>query len=187
MTLLTRVFAATPCYLLKLGGLLKKSQINKDVAVLSAGIVTPSPGASNSGGTALAPDLVKSLYDRYGIGSLVDGYAVHVYPSPLSEPIQEAKRTEALVERALGPFCSGKTASKPCWITEWRFKFSSNQCPSEDHERATRFARFMNLAACVTKSYPIRAMYVYDWEQSPTYGIFRCGRLLSSGKQLQPN
>lgn len=156
------------------------SRQNGAVPLLSAGIVTPgSSGRTRSGGTALTAELVKHLYQKYYIPQLVDGFAFHSYPGVSDDPEVQLKLTTSNLRRGLLKFCDGSLGQKGCWITEWGFKFVDDDCQTGDGMRALRMEQFLRVASC-SKTL-ISAVYLYDWDQSPTYSIYRCGKLLDGG------
>ena len=78
------------------------------------------------------PDSIAFLRQN-GLDELVDGYAVHTYPS--ADPsLSVAARAELLEQRGVLSAC--RRGAKPCWVTEWGFQNAAQACPLHDEARA---------------------------------------------------
>lgn len=158
---------------------------NTQTKILAAGIVMPgAESVTHSGGSVLAIDVVDYLYRKLGIFDLVDGISVHSYPATNNDHSAQESLILQNLGRAIPKLCGGP-GQKACWITEWGFRSNGNGCQVDDRKRAQTMQQFLTVAACFGSS--IRGAYLYDWDQSPSYGIYRCGRVLESGKSIGAN
>jgi hypothetical protein len=66
---------------------------------------------------------------------MVDGYAVHVYPSG-NPSLTVSERIDTLNKDAFAQ-C---TSTKPCWLTEWGFNNNDKSCPVDDAKRVQLIA-----------------------------------------------
>ncbi|WP_457094731.1 hypothetical protein [Microvirga sp. P5_D2] len=149
------------------------------VPIITAGLTDISASwLANRGGTHVAgTDVLKRLLEL-GIGKYSDGIAWHVY-SPFA-PHKDLGRE--LKEKLKG--CgTAITGGHPCWITEFGASVPNESCDVEDALRRLQ----INIAAEVItnqgSSAVAGAMY-YDWDQSKSRGLVRCGRVSKAVEAL---
>jgi hypothetical protein len=146
--------------------------------LLSAGFIDArSPFIMQSGGTALSLPLTARLLRASGAIRNLDGLAVHVYPrvGPGRQPAQTA------IAEAVGfadHFCAEMT--KPCHLTEWGF--ARPQGCGTDPGRSQMFEQFVT---AMRNSATIRSAYLFDWDASRTYNIYRCGGLVDGASAVR--
>jgi len=156
--------------------LLRASEAGKTALVVAAGLYAPSPWTLESGGAALTLGATKALFDRLGITGASDALAVHVYPS---NDASFSRMVAAL--RSATEICGDRGQGKPCFVTEWGFANSSETAARDDSARLARFRTFERALACIDRAQDIRAAYLFSWDESPTYSVWRRNRLLDGG------
>jgi hypothetical protein len=159
-----------------------RSTINRTTPILSAGLADGGLPGKKPGqrldGVSIPATL--EFFRQNGVDKMVDGYAVHVYPSE-NPSLTVSERVDTLNKDAFA-LC---TSAKPCWLTEWGFNNNDKSCPVDDAKRVqligamrdalTRFARQGRLAAAV----------YFSWGGHPGEAgstVFRCGALTDAGK-----
>ena len=161
--------------------MLRASAAGKTALVISAGLYAPSAWTTVSGGAALSLPLTKDLFDRLGITQVVDGVAIHVYPPGGSQ--DEAGQALLLTSlRSALQVCGLRGAGKPCFVTEWGYPNSAAIAARDDHARLTLFRSFERGLSCLDRAQDIRAAYLFSWDESPSYSVWRHDRLLDAGR-----
>ncbi|MFO1189300.1 MAG: hypothetical protein U1E97_06855 [Alphaproteobacteria bacterium] len=156
--------------------LLRASDAGKAALVIAAGLYAPSPWTLESGGAALTLRATKALFDRLGITRAADALAVHVYPANEASFPQMVAALQSATE-----ICGDRGQGKPCFITEWGFANSSPLAARDDSVRLARFRTFERALACIDRAQDIRAAYLFSWDESPAYSVWRANRLLDGG------
>jgi hypothetical protein len=146
----------------------------------AAGLPGKRPGQKLDGVSVPA---TLAFLRQNGMDKLVDGYAVHVYPSgDLRRPL--AARISDLDQDAFA-LC---TPAKPCWLTEWGFGNPQSTCPIDEGTRAKLIQAERDAFAPFVKQGRLAALLYYVWSGMPGQktedpaGIFRCGALTAAGK-----
>ena len=154
------------------------SRLNRHTPIISAGL------AQNLGTKQVEVNLYDTIAFLYqnGMGKLVDGYGIHVYPSgDLNRPV--STRVASLEETMLS---ACRLGGKPCWITEWGFGNLDESCPTPDGTRAKLVQAMRSAFQHFASQRQIAALIYYDWGTMPgkpdSWGIFRCGTLTEAGK-----
>jgi hypothetical protein len=148
------------------------------VPLISAGFIDGrSPFVIQSGGTALSLRLTAQLLRDSGAMEQIDGLAVHVYPR-VGRDHRAAREVIADAVGFADRFCAEMT--KPCHLTEWGFARPPG-CGT-DPARARLFEEFVDE---VRRSATIRSAYLFAWDESGTYGVFRCGSLVDGGAAIR--
>ncbi len=160
------------------------SAANKQTPLLSAGLADPGLTGSYPGrkldGVSIGGTL--GFLRANGLDQLVDGYAVHVYPS--NDP-SESQATRAAKLQA-DTFAACVPGGKPCWLTEWGFTDKSTSCPLDDTTRAGIISTMRAILAPLAASGQLQAAIYYSWSghfgtQNSPEAIYRCGALTQSG------
>jgi hypothetical protein len=173
------------------------AKINQKTPILSGMSADWNMAGSRKKGSGV-PDAVSipdsiAFLRQIGGDKLVDGYAVHTYPT--GDPkVSVAARVALLEQRGILSEC--KQGTKPCWMTEWGFNNAVQACPLDDSTRAKviqeergAFKQFENqgrLAALLFYSWS--GILPFSWEKvdadrkADPGAIFRCGALTDAGK-----
>jgi|SRR5579859_429842 len=162
------------------------SKLNQTTPILSGASGDwgpPGPKSWNHEVGVNMPDSIEFLREN-GLDKLVDGYAVHVYPS--GDPHLSIAERVASLEKTIFNACGEGT--KLCWLTEWGLPNPSQACPPVNEnlrrkavqDERTAFEHFV-------KKGRLAAIFYYSWGSDvpgPTesYAIFRCGGLTEAGK-----
>jgi hypothetical protein len=140
-----------------------------------------APGWDGKAGVSL-PDTIAFLRQNR-MDKLVDGYAVHVYPT--GDPrATVAARVAELDRKRIFSQCGG--GAKPCWLTEWGISNASPSCPIDDAKRRQAIEAERNALAQFARQKKLAAAIYYTWDGVPPgsdpIGVFRCGVLTDAGK-----
>jgi hypothetical protein len=174
-----------------------RAKVNEKTPILSGmsadwNLAGPRKKGSGVPDAVSIPDSIAFLR-QIGGDQLVDGYAVHTYPT--GDPnVSVAARVAFLEQRGILSEC--KQGTKPCWMTEWGFNNGAQTCPLNDSARAKviqqergafkQFADQGRLAAILFYSWS--GVLPFSWEKvdanrkADPESIFRCGALTSAGK-----
>jgi hypothetical protein len=161
------------------------SQINRATPVLLGGLANvdlPKAQSYNKVVAAAIPDTIQFLR-RNGLDELVDGYAVHFYPS--GDPRQSVSARTATLQNILGE-CRKDT--KPCWLTEWNFNNGNKSCPINDAARLQLVQTERKAFEPFVVQGRLKALLWYSWngdyvgEKENPGAIFRCGALTDAGR-----
>ena len=161
------------------------SQHNKTTPILSAGMADwglPSAKSWNNHAGVSIPDAIEFLRQN-GMDSLVDGYAVHVYPS--SDPHTPVSSRTSQLKQDI--FAGCKDRARPCWLTEWGVSSPGQSCPLNDEARTQVVIDERNAFAPFVSQGQLAAIIYFPWSGLPDQkvdpnAIFRCGALSNSGK-----
>jgi hypothetical protein len=158
------------------------STANRTTPILSAGLADGGLPGKKPGqkldGVSIPATL--EFFRQNGIDKIVDGYAVHVYPSG-NPSLTVSQRIETLNKDAFA-LC---TSAKPCWLTEWGFNNNDKSCPIDDAKRVQLFAAMRGALGQFARQGRLAASIYFSWGgQSGEAGstIFRCGALTEAGK-----
>lgn len=168
---------------------LLKTKQHQLTPVISAGLTgafaTPN-SVARTGASLVDLDLSIELFAKYRIFNNVDGIAVHVYVNNSSDKKPSLFRhLFHRVEQATRLCEAGNEWKLPCWITEWGFKEQGNGCNFKIRDsRVRKVQDFQKSIGCLMTERRIHASFIFDWDKSPDYSIWRCGRLLESGQIL---
>ncbi len=170
------------------------STLNQQTPVLTAGFGAyeledgPVPGQKTD---MVSVNDTLDFMRANGLDSLVDGYAVHVYPmgTGAGDPKAAAIRRERLAKYVLKQ-CrpAGTPGGKPCWLTEWGFNNKDQSCPTNDTTRALLVREMMGNYRPYVQQGSLIGLFYYSWNNvpdSPSFSpltIFRCGSLTEGGK-----
>jgi hypothetical protein len=160
------------------------SKLNKATPILSgASGDWGLPGAkswSNQLGVSVL-DSIEFLREN-GLDKLVDGYAVHVYPS--GDPHRSISMRVASLEQYVFGEC--KQGTKPCWLTEWGFPNPSQSCPINDATRTQVIEAQRSAFRQFAQQRRLAAIIYYTWSAPATkpdpMAVFRCNALTDAGK-----
>lgn len=184
---------------LKLLGVLKDirdhSSLNQRTPILTAGLGNyerddgPLPGHPK--GDIVSVNSTIEYMRAHGLDSLVDGYAIHVYPfsNNPGDPKATADR-KARLEKYDFTECRavGSSEGKPCWVTEWGFNNLDVACPTDDSGRASLVREMMRDFQPYVRQGRLAGLLYFPWNSDPaatavSYGsIWRCGSLTESGR-----
>jgi len=163
----------------------------RNTPIITAGLTgaEADSGTVSRGGAGVASfSLSMSYYLKYGALVQADGIAVHVYPAITARDEKgQFLQTFAAIEKATRLCAEGQKVKSnlSCWITEWGFRSLGDACTMDDKARATKMREFAAAVGCLAKTRRIHTAYLYDWDASSDYSIWRCNRLLEGGKALQ--
>jgi hypothetical protein len=160
------------------------SAVNKQTPLLSAGLADPGLPGTYPGrrldGVSISGTL--SFLRANGLDALIDGYAVHVYPS--NNPDETLAQRAATLKA--DTFAACVPGGKPCWLTEWGFNNKSTACPLDDATRAGIVSTMRTILGQLVASGQLRAAIYYSWSghlgvQNSPEAIYRCGALTQAG------
>lgn len=162
-----------------------QSRVNRTTPILSgtsANWGLPGPKAWDKKTGVSITDAIEYLRQN-GMDKLVDGYAVHDYPS--GDP--HAPMTARIKELESNIFAACKPGGKPCWLTEWGIGNADQSCPLNDEKRKQAIAAERTAFEQFIRQRRLAAAIFYDWTGLPgktadPAGIFRCGALTDAGK-----
>lgn len=160
--------------------LLRASSAGKKALLVSAGLYAPSPWTLKSNGSALTLPATKAIFERFGIMQAVDAMAVHVYP-PREVAAGAIFPKMLAAVKSTTQICGVRGAGKPCFITEWGFQNLEATAERDDRARLALFQSFERVLSCLDRSQDIRGAYLFSWDESPRYSVWRNGRLLDGG------
>jgi hypothetical protein len=169
------------------------SKLNQHTAIISAGLadLSGSDWTRQRKADAVSISATLDFMLANGLDKLVDGYGIHSYP-PSSDPGTPAgasKRREHVEENGIEE-CQppGKTAGKPCWITEWGVGGANRSCPVVDKDKVKLVREMRDYYDELARQGRIKALVFYVWhgdwhaqEENPA-SAFRCGSLTESGR-----
>lgn len=169
------------------------SKLNQHTAIISAGLadLSGSDWTRQRKADAVSISATLDFMRANGLDKLVDGYGIHSYP-PSSDPGTPAgasKRREHVEENGIeGCQPPGKTAGKPCWITEWGVGGANRTCPVVDKDKVKLVGEMRDYYDELARQGRIKALIFYVWHgdwhaqvENPA-SAFRCGSLTESGR-----
>ena len=172
-----------------------QSKLNRQTPVLTGGLAVyetddgPLPKGSNT--DLVSANATLEFMRANGLDSLVDGYAVHVYPrgNGPGDPAAGADRKDKLAKYVLKE-CrpAGAKDGKPCWLTEWGFNNTDMKCPIDDAGRTLLVREIMNDYRPYVRDGRLAGLLTYAWNDVPgakslsPLTLFRCGALTTSGQ-----
>jgi hypothetical protein len=165
------------------------SNINKNTVLLAAGLsdVTSSK-LSNHQNYADALGLAATIQylKKNGLNSLIDGYAIHIYPSD-SAPGNKKFDTNR-IHKFETDMSACAIGGKPCWITEWGFPNKKNTCPVDDSTRKKLVQQMLSLFQPFIMSGRLKGIFLFAWSGDPRekalnlFSVYRCNKLTSAGR-----
>ena len=171
------------------------SSLNRRTPVLTAGLGNyeredgPLPGKPK--GDIVSVNSTLEYMRAHGLDSLVDGYAIHIYPfsNNPGDPTAAASRKANLAKYDFTECrAAGSKDGKPCWVTEWGFNNLDMSCPINDSGRVTLVREMMSDFRPYAQQGRLKGLLYFSWNSDPaaktvSYGsIWRCGSLTDSGK-----
>ena len=171
------------------------SSLNKRTPVLTAGLGNyeqddgPLPGKPK--GDIVSINSTIEYMRAHGLDSLVDGYAIHIYPfsNNPGDPKAAASRKARLVKYDFTECrAAGSKDGKPCWVTEWGFNNLDMACPIDDSGRISLVREMMSDFRSYAQQGRLAGLLYFSWNSDPaaktvSYGsIWRCDSLTESGK-----
>jgi len=161
------------------------SKLNRTTPIILSGVADwglSGPKAWDGKLGVSLPDTIAFLRQN-GMDKLVDGYAVHVYPT--GDPrATVAARVAELDRKRIFSQCGG--GAKPCWLAEWGISNASPSCPIDDAKRRQAIEAERNALAQFAQQKKLAAAIYYTWDGVPPgsdpMGVFRCGVLTDAGK-----
>ncbi len=172
-----------------------RSKLNARTPILSGGLAVyesadgPLPSGTSAHVVSVAATL--DFLRAHGLDTLVDAYAIHVYPrgNAPGDPAAAADRKTKLAAYALGE-CrpSGSATGKPCWLTEWGFDDADARCPIDDSARAALAREMMDDFRPYVRDGRLLGLLAYAWNDVPgalpvsPLTLFRCDALNAAGK-----
>jgi hypothetical protein len=126
-----------------------------------------------------------------GIDQLVDAYGVHVYPwsDGPGQPGPAANRSARLEQFSLAE-CGSLRQGRPCWITEWGFKYQDQSCPPSDE--ASHIALVKEMMGDFRKDVAqgrVTGLFYFAWNSDSwqktlggPWNLDRCGEPTQSGR-----
>jgi hypothetical protein len=165
---------------------LSRSKLHQHATIIAAGLTYGGSAILRSGASELTLDLAWELLAKYDAQRYVDAYAVHMYPFVLTQNPKDRFRE---IYKFVSDYTRGcglvNGSRKPCWITEWGFKQGGDGCTTPGADRLLKMREFNTALACFEDARKIRASYLFDWDQSKDYSIWRCGHLMNGGQIFQ--
>jgi len=161
--------------------LVRESRLQQDATIVSSGLFTASrEWTGRSGGAALSYSLATELLRENGVFAKVDAVGVHLYPGVPEQPSRRMASFMRQIGEVTGECRAG--GGKTCWLTEWGFPKEGDACTLTDEDRLRLFRDFRRSVACLSDRVEIGAAYLYDWDDSRSFSIHRCGRNLPSAE-----
>ena len=165
------------------------SKVNDRTPVLTAGFAVyeaPEGAVKGARTDSVSANATLDFLRANGLDKLVDAYAVHVYPwsNNPGDATAAAARRDRLAKYVLAK-CHpvGNADGKPCWITEWGFKNTSNSCPTDDSAQAQLIEEMRNNFMPYVQQRKLLGLIYYAWvDDAEHYAVFRCGVLTKAGR-----
>lgn len=162
------------------------SKLNQHTPILTAGLNYDLPPGPSPNPTADAVNLNATIrfLRAHGVDSLVDAYGIHTYPAANGpgQPVAAAARRKQLADNTLTE-CRpvGSSDGKPCWITEWGFRFNDKSCPPQDANTVKLVDEMRDNFRPYIQQRKLIGLLYYTWADE-NYGVFRCGSLTQTGR-----
>jgi hypothetical protein len=169
------------------------SKLNRQTPIITAGFGTYDqddgflPGWAK--GDIVGIHTTLSYLRAHGLDSLVDGYAVHIYPDTTHDSVSAAMRQQRIASYDLADCrAPGSAAGKPCWITEWGIDNSSNNCPIDDGRRAQFVREIMGDFRPYARQGSVTGLLYFAWNTAPgvssamASSLWRCDDLTDAGR-----
>lgn len=182
---------------LKVLGVLKdvrdRSRLNQGTPVISGGLTV---GMEEGSHPAMKKDAVTlnatlQFWRANGLDELVDAYGVHVYPwaDEPGQPGAAAERQARLEKFSLAE-CRPARDGRPCWITEWGFRYEDQTCPPSDEDRHYLLIReLMGDFRAEAARGRVTGLFYFAWNKDSwqrnlgmPWNLDRCGPLTESGR-----
>jgi hypothetical protein len=154
-----------------------QSQLNRQTPILTAGLSDPGVARSGppGGKDAVTINATIQFLRAQGADRYVDGYGIHEYPWEATAQ----KRKTALENNAVAACGNGAPGqAKPCWITEWGLKNTSEACPLDDQARAAEAREMMESYRELGRQGRLLGAIYYQWGSGSTadpLSVYRCG------------
>jgi hypothetical protein len=160
------------------------SHVNSGAKILSAGLARIRPSlAASMGGDAVDPATVYRLLADRGLGRYADASAMHYYPVVSSTPVERRKILDVVLQE-----CRAGGTQQPCWITEWGFSNTGQNCPLDDSARAALILETRENLRDAARQGSLAASFYFEWSGKSPRGIWRCGGLTEAGRAaIQPD
>jgi len=169
------------------------SRLNRHTPVISAGLTVgmqagPHPGMKKD---AVTLNATLQFMKANGLDQLVDAYGVHVYPwsDGPGQPGPAANRSARLEQFSLAE-CGSLRQGRPCWITEWGFKYQDQSCPPSDE--ASHIALVKEMMGDFRKDIAqgrVTGLFYFAWNSDSwqktlggSWNLDRCGEPTQSGR-----
>jgi hypothetical protein len=138
--------------------------------IISGGLADVSPNwAAKVGATIIDAPAVMDWMRTRGAWTLVDGVGIHAYVAfGVNQPL------EAGLKSRLHDCGTARVASRSCWITEFGGSVSASSCDISDPVRSSQIVRTERVLGTLRPN-AVTAVFYYDWDQSPSRGLVRCG------------
>jgi hypothetical protein len=158
---------------------LKSSKYHTEAKIVTGGLVEGSHRPDV--GTVLSLPYVMNLFEKYGIVAKADAMGLHFYPG-ISKTANADHAFSDILDtlKQLTKYCE---PARPCWITEWGFRSTSAGCLVDDSSRLAEAKLFKKAIDCLS-THKVEMSYLFDWDKSSDYSVYRCDRLLEGGKVL---
>jgi hypothetical protein len=170
------------------------SRLNQRTPILTAGLGSyeqgdgPLPGKPK--GDIVSINSTLEYMRAHGLDSLVDGYAIHMYPKGNPGDPNDAARRKANLAKYDFTECraTGSKEGKPCWITEWGFKNVDMSCPIDDSGRASLVREMMSDFRPYVQQGRLAGLLYFSWNTNPAAktveykAVWRCDSITESGK-----
>ncbi|MBR1206227.1 MULTISPECIES: hypothetical protein [unclassified Bradyrhizobium] len=183
---------------LKMLGVLKElrdhSKLNRSTPITTAGLGTYDqddgflPGWAK--GDIVGIHTTLSYLRAHGLDSLVDAYAVHIYPDTTHAIVNAPAVREQRIAKYDLTDCRppGSRDGKPCWITEWGIDNKATSCPIDDDQSAQLVEEIMGDFRPYARAGSVAGLLYFAWNSTPGAGsvpassIWRCGGLTKAGR-----
>lgn len=160
-------------------------RVNRATPIISAGLADGGlPGSYpqfkiDGVGIAAAIEFLR----QNGMDRLVDGYGIHVYPSPNPSTTISTRMSRLNADA----FAACATGTKPCWLTEWGFNNNNASCPIDDAARERLIATMRQAFKSFVEQGRLAAILYFSWSghkgiAESAEAIFRCGSLTPAGR-----
>jgi hypothetical protein len=171
------------------------STLNRHTPIMTAGLGTyeqdDGPLPKWAKGDVVSINATLEYMRAHGLDSLVDAYAVHVYPDSQGpgDPKFGAQRKSSLANYVLTECRAlGSRDGKPCWITEWGFNNTDMTCPIDNTNRTKLVKEMMSDFRSYVLQGRLAGLMYFSWNSDPTTknisvgSIWRCGALTEGGQ-----
>jgi len=163
-----------------------QSKLNQHTPILTAGLgnyeQADGPLPNRPKGDIVSINSTIEYMRAHGLDSLVDGYAVHIYPwgngpGDASAAAGRKTRLENFDLQECKPIDS--KGGKPCWITEWGFNNTDMNCPINDTNRIALVREMMNNYRPYVRQGQLVGLFYFFMEQRPFIKKHFAGKYLS--------
>jgi len=174
------------------------SRLNQHSPIISGGLTLgreegPNPDMKKMRIDGVSANATLQFLKANGLNSLVDAYGVHVYPwddGPGLPGPANARRSR-LDKFNLSECGAASRGGRPCWITEWGFKYKTQSCPPPDEtDHVTLVREMMSDFHSYVAAGRLTGLFYFAWNTDPwqkavggPWSVYRCNGPTQSGLQ----